>query len=722
MKKALFAPIWDDFELPPVTEGTGVSAQTPLRIRATITLAPFETQIEIADKDLAELSSVTKDGVSVSYTINGNVLTVPSSSRPTLLELERDGTPTFSIFVGEIVPGLQIDATGRLKGIVGNIPSFTPRSYRFGIRALHEGIAADTIKTWVANPTHGTISWNTTTLPAFTLASNLITGRAFYTMGEFKRGQTVEIGIDLNNPDFTPLEVQYRAVIERVEGATSFSGLPMGLSISNNPFVIKGFIPAEAIPGDYFIELFVDEPQAPTPIILHFPLRGDAFDKFTAINRLNWITEDDLGEMLEGHPSAFSVEARNDDGSAVTYTLAPGSRQLPMGLTLASNGEIRGKATHVPHDTTYVITVKASSGLFVNTRTFKFKVKNVFQNDKHLTVWMPLSGPERVIWNDYLTQIPADDLYRHNDPAYAAPSRMLLIRGLNARPITSLIYDQPFEVILGPFKLAKVIDNGRVLYEVIYREFFDPKSKAGGFVPDKEDVIPSPVFYPQNPSVRITEGTIRNLRSNLVDHLGLNSTPLKAKKLGRRGGELLDRWMTDYVSAGIVAYVQPGAGEGLLKTLSYEGLPVGYVVDFDRMLIESDAGSYFYHLGWDNNDPDDIVVGAPLPPLDFRVDGVPFADVSAQSAEPVLTWAPREPDLVYSIQLFNGNTLLRTEEIEGNIFKYTAILQAVDADPGHIRFVITAKRGSLVSDELSVPIVIRSGWGYGWGYRYGGRA
>jgi hypothetical protein len=734
MKLATFKPIWDAFTLPNVVESIGVNIPTKLAIRATVMLEAGEDTILIAPEDVDHITKVLKNGEEQSvYSLVDGILTLPTTfDDVSLVEIERTGTVNYSIFVGKIVPGVSISSTGALRGIIGNIPYKDSHTYTFGIRAKWGEQVADVIKNWVAAPVDNQITWNFDTLSTPQSNAQLVTGRQFHTLGEFRRGQKVRVSIDLFNPDFTDIEVQIRPFAQMVAGPKTFGGvLPMGLSVSNNPFTISGFIPAEAVPGDYMVEVFVDEPYGPTPIILHFKLLGDQFDKFTAINRISWVTEKNLGSIREGHATTFRVSAVNSNGGAVTYRLAPGSRPLPIGMSLTPDGELRGRAPHVGADTVFEFSVKAGSGPYVSTKAFSLKVLKTFVEHNHLTVSLPLSGPTRRSWQSYASQISPNRRFRSNDPMFgSANPSLLLVRGLRDRPIINMEYDKEFELIVGPFKVAKVLDNGIHIYDVIYREFFDPMQNAGGFVAGDANVVESPVFYPQNPAIRINEGTVKNIRSDLVAKVGLNAVTTKRRVLGIGGGELLDRWMTTkqddgktigYIAAGVIDYVQPGKGALVAKSLSYGDIPVGTSITFDRLLIQNNTASYYYYLGWDRNDESNISIAPPHTPRGFVIDGISVDIDVALHSLPLFAWIAVEEGVTYTLRFFSGTTLIRTEEgITSTTFSYSEAMQAEDGTPGHLFVELTAVRDSRESPPVIASVRLRDGWGYAWGFRYGG--
>ena len=723
-----FEPTWDAFNLSTAFETTGVNVALPFAIRATVMLAPNENTIEISEADAAAITSVKKDGVTEVYTLVNGILTVAASpNKECLVEIERSGEVVYSIFAGQMVPGVSL-ANGRLAGIVGNIPFTTTHTYRFGLRGEWNGLAADIVKTWDAAPADNQLTWNTDTLPEPQTDALLVSGRSFYTIGEFRRGQTIEIGIDIYNPDGTPLAVQFRPVSEMVSSTSHFSGsLPLGLTISNNPFVISGFIPAEAVAGDYFVEAFIDEPLGPTPIILHAKLLGDQFDKGTAVNHLIWQTATDLGTAVEGLASTLSITAVNTGGGPVKYRLAAGSRQLPSGLVLTDNGEIQGEVPHVSADTVIIFSAKATSGAYVAQKQFTFRILRSFESDRHVTAFLPLSGPTRRTWHSYGSQIDANRLYRPTDAHFGIPSsRILLLRGLRNSP-TTLDYDRPFYLIAGEFKVAQMIHDGQYICDVIYREFFDPKSHAGGFVAGS-DVIADPVFYPEDHNVQIFEGTVHNLRADLVTKVGLNAPIDKQRILGLNGGEILEPWMTcpqidgkptGFIAAAVVAYLLPDQGKYVIRSLTYGSIAIGAMVSFDRLTVEDGQDTHQYYFGW--RAKASTLSLKPDPVSDLRVDGIPVGLDTSLHANPQLTWAYSRNDVTFTLRFYNsGNNLLRTVSgLTNKSFIYSAAMQTQDGSPGHVFVEVTAVFSGLESVTTEASIRLRSGYGIAWGFQWG---
>jgi hypothetical protein len=736
MKTALFKPLWEPFALLPVTENSGVSVQTALAIRAVIMLDPGETQLSLRASDIPEITSVLVDGVEASYTISGTTLTFDEPNRQggveqtAIVEIERAAVVDYTIFIGQCVPGIRIDEEGRLRGLVGNVSSLSPRDYTFGIRANWDGLTADVVKMWTAYPVNNQLAWNFSTLPDATQNSALIhNGRSFYTLGEVKRGQYVEAGIDIINPDGTPIEFLQRASSDMADEETVFSGLPHDIVMTNNPLLFKGLVTSQATPGDYFVELYTDEPLAPPPIIVHFRVLPTSYAQNVSITRLHWDSESYLGQIKEASPSSLSISATAD--GPVTYSIAPGSRSLPTGLTLTSTGEIRGLGPNIAADQTITFTAKAVSGSLFSEKEFSFDLVNVLTRRNYMTVKLPLSGPIRRAWQTYTTQIPAELRYRSGDPLFPVASpNVTLVRGLTSRSIPDLEYDEQFWTILGAFKVAQVMDlDGNPLYDVIYREFVDPMARAGGFA-QGDTAVEVAEYYPQDRSIKLADASIRNLRYDLVSKVGLNAEVAKEKTLGVNGGEILDPWMTStqkngtvlgYVPAGIIAYVLPNTGHNLIATLNYGSLPNGQVVHFDRLHVEDGSTRYFYYLGVDNNSSV-IVPGDVLPPTNLRVNGIAVANLRGAQIAPIINWEAQQEYALYTVRIYSASgTLLREiTDIDSTTFDYSDTLWIADGRPSVINIEITSVLEGRSSSALRGSIALRAGWDYAWGYVYGG--
>jgi hypothetical protein len=171
-------------------------------------------------------------------------------------------------------------------------------------------------------------------------------------------------------------------------------------------------------------------------------------------------------------------------------------------------------------------------------------------------------------------------------------------------------------LLLGPHKIAYARDiTGTVLYEVLYREVEDPLSKAGGYTVLNGVPTESPVLYPESvPSAPryLSPPSINNLRYEFISKIGfptLDPTISHNMSLSA-GAENLPLWMTcpqtgtnaatalGYIPAVVIAYLAPGAGQGVLDRISLrvtdpvrptdatDPVVQGHEVNFNQYYIE----------------------------------------------------------------------------------------------------------------------------------------
>lgn len=135
----------------------------------------------------------------------------------------------------------------------------------------------------------------------------------------------------------------------------------------------------------------------------------------------------------------------------------------------------------------------------------------------------------------------------------------------------------------------------------------------------------------------------------------------------------------------------------------------------------------------------------PYAPADVRVSGVSIYDPPKKTAEPVITWKPRnrltqkdqaigyfddadipaEDGTTYKVEvLAEDGTVLRTvADLADLTWTYTAALQAEDGLPANVRVRVSAVRDGLDSYQASEGVVVlKGGWGYSWGLNWGSPA
>ena len=121
--------------------------------------------------------------------------------------------------------------------------------------------------------------------------------------------------------------------------------LPPGLSINPDTGWFYGYIPDQgATEQTYRFAIRVFKANAPTFISPFY------YFTITIIGQVDtevtWLTEPDLGTILNGATSTLYVAAINRGGRSLQYRIAPGTdSKLPQGLTLQPSGNITGRVS-----------------------------------------------------------------------------------------------------------------------------------------------------------------------------------------------------------------------------------------------------------------------------------------------------------------------------------------------------------------------------------------
>jgi hypothetical protein len=275
-------------------------------------------------------------------------------------------------------------------------------------------------------------------------------------------------------------------------------------------------------------------------------------------NTITWSTESDLGVINNGQVSEFVLQAVNNEGNQLVYSLvdqAGVSIRLPQGLTLMPSGEISGRVsfevftldqftTDFDTDTTvfdsvYTFNVTASTldGLISSQQQFTLTMNVVDQkpyNNVYVRALPTVS--QRSVWNNLLTNpdiFPTQNLYRPDDPWFGIASNieMLFLPGLNPTDLNSFEeaiqnnhYNKTYT--FGDVKTAVVLDSSyNIKYEVVYVEVIDPEENASNAGPgleiDLTNVIANPYIDAQGNTFKIAyPNTSEDMIARLVQNIG----------------------------------------------------------------------------------------------------------------------------------------------------------------------------------------------------------
>lgn len=243
---------------------------------------------------------------------------------------------------------------------------------------------------------------------------------------------------------------------------------------------------------------------------------------FKVANQLSdlviWLTNSDLGTLLNGSTSSLKIEAESD--VQLTYRLLSGN--LPPNLNLLSNGEITGKTAWQfgtnflnPGSTlSYNFTVEAFSQLYPSiksSKSFTVTLVNEFTTPTDILYIKATPSLENrnllrtLLENNDL--IPSDYLYRPTDPSFGKASSVIYA---HAYGINSSSFDEYVaavtknhywrSLVLGSLSTAIAKDNqGNIVYEVVYSNVIDNLINPQGQSVSEEIFWPRPIDLFQGP-------------------------------------------------------------------------------------------------------------------------------------------------------------------------------------------------------------------------------
>jgi hypothetical protein len=325
--------------------------------------------------------------------------------------------------------------------------------------------------------------------PVFLTASNL---------GTFRHDNQCVIKIDV--VDFDPLQ-----------GDLSYSvvagSLPPGLSIDVTNGELYGGLPLQtAVESEY--NFTIRASRAPVSGITVYT---DKSFSMTIIGDIDigiaFITSTDLGTIIPGIPSLFSVEAEAAEANRVlNYSIIKGS--LPTGLTLSTQGNILGNVdltefttvdfnditfddNTLSFDREYIFTISVSDQYqsLATSKEFKLTVKLPYGKEYGSMIAKGLLSNKvnSVSDADLFWSIAQDPninndeyIFRSEDPNFGVKQNadMLLIAGLEHQTLSVLQQameknHEPKTLYFGDIKTAVARQNGVVKYEVVYLEMID---------------------------------------------------------------------------------------------------------------------------------------------------------------------------------------------------------------------------------------------------------
>jgi hypothetical protein len=372
-----------------------------------------------------------------------------------------------------------------------------------------------------------------------------------------------------------------------------------GLMLDPGTGWLYGYIPALGLTDntyDFFIRVYKKDNPAVISNKYNYSLNVIG----TIDTDITWLTDSDLGTIVNGSTSTLYVLATNLAGIELQYQLESGSdSSLPQGLQLLPSGEIAGRVsfdtfaldlgtttfdvtlndlavtgedTETTFDMSHTFTVNAYSvnGLVSVFKTFTITVIREYNEpyeNLYIQAMPPLSDREFI---DSLLQnqdiFRPDLLYRPADPNFGRATNVVYDHafGLTAATIEeyySSLYENHYwkNLTLGEIRVAQARDNNdNVIYEVVYSAIQDNLLNNEGESVSKEVTLPYPINEGDSTEVDVVyPNSLINMRDQVIDTVG-------------QVGSILPAWMTSKQSNGqvlgftpawVLAYVKPGRGD-----------------------------------------------------------------------------------------------------------------------------------------------------------------
>ena len=358
-----------------------------------------------------------------------------------------------------------------------------------------------------------------------------------------------------------------------------------------------------------------------------------------------WLTDADLGSIINGSTSLLQVEAVNTGGRVLQYRLRPGAipptdyvpgvyNKLPQGLQLLPEGDIAGRVSfntfaldlgtttfdkalrtslvkspqETTFDTQYTFTVNAysSDGLISVFKTFTVKVLREY-NEPYENLYIKAMPPysDRALINSLIENsdiFPPDLVFRPQDPNFGIASSVVYHHcfGLTSSTyelyVSSLIENHYWKnLILGEIKTAQAIDpaTGGVIYEVVYSAIQDNLVNNAGLSVSKQVTLPYPINAGDSSEITtVYPNSLDNMRNQVIDVVGQISNLLPLWMLSKQK----DGRVLGFTPAWVIAYCNPGtSGQVAYNVQTQFGQQLN-LVDFEVDRYELDR---LLSIHWD---------------------------------------------------------------------------------------------------------------------------
>ena len=570
-------------------------------------------QVNLAGKniDSSLISNVYVNNNSVSYTIETDKIFLSNTvvSQSDVIIINTTKPLTYSTLYDSLPDGLSLSNSGLISGTIKTSKSVVPQTYTFASRVSDGIYVRDrefsiivNISTEVSSPP----SWGK--LPAEKIKSGN-PSFPYIPIGSATRSTLFDFQLDIFEPTNIPPTFEIQRFFNP-QLSSPFNMIPSGLSITSAG-LIEGIVAPDVLFGDYYFNILMKD------FFGNFITSGNATRALTfkitveptntslqPFRLIIWNTPAGLlASLYEGQAFPLSVNASCTTGESASYSLVKNTK-LPPGLKLNSaNGNIEGILLHASDtNVTYDFTIRANVLNIFEDRNFSITVLSKYKSSQFLDFYFKIRMLDATYMTKYYSEIiSTSDYFRSDDTNFGKLNsnslQIYIIGGLNGSADTVGSYirssptNGPIRLILGDHKVAKVIINGEVIYEVLYREVSDSMAGAGGYIIDNNPVKDT-LLYPESDAtnpIYINPNSINNIRSEFA--LGLKFPSDNPKFLGINSAENLPIWMScpqsnndpstaiGYIPAIVVAYLLPEKGKQVLDTIAVRFEPDESPVD-----------------------------------------------------------------------------------------------------------------------------------------------
>jgi len=418
-------------------------------------------------------------------------------------------------------------------------------------------------------------------------------------------------------------------IIEYLEYPGAGLQLPPGTFL--DPFTgwLYGYLPslgAVEITYDFAIYL-IDTNNAQTksnPYYFSLTLVGQVE------TQVIWLTDANLGSIINGSTSLLKVEAVNVSGRTLQYRLRAGAipppdyvpgvyNKLPQGLELLPSGDIAGRVSfntfaldlgsttfdktlrtslikspqETTFDTEYTFTVNAYSldGTISVFKTFTIKVLRVY-NEPYENLFIQAMPPysDRALINSLIQNsdiFTPDLIFRPQDPNFGIATSVIYNHCYGLTSATYKTYVDSLNInhywknlVLGEIKTAQAVDpaTGNVIYEVVYSAIQDNLVNNSGKSVSKKVKLPYPVDYDNLENITtVYPNSLPNMRDQVIDVVGQISDLLPLWMLSKQA----DGRVLGFTPAWVIAYCKPGTSGQIAYNITTQFGSQLNLVDFE---------------------------------------------------------------------------------------------------------------------------------------------